>query len=61
MDSDEAARSFEIARNPSAVESADVETLGSDETRLLFHRVSLPTHYVGDQLLFVILKNGKGT
>ena len=55
MDSDEAARSLEIAGNPRAVKRADVKTLSGDLTRLLFHSIRLPTHDVGDQLFFVIL------
>ena len=55
MNSDETSSRFEISGNTGAVEGADVETLGGDLTRLLLHGVRLPSHDVGDQLLFVIL------
>lgn len=55
MNADEAPSCFEIAGNPSAVEGADIETFGGDLTSLLFNSICLPAHYVGDQLLFVIL------
>ena len=59
MNPDKAARGFEIARNPGAVEGAYVETFSSNLARLLFYSIGLPTHYVGDQLLLVILKGEK--
>jgi len=58
MNPDKAARGFEIARNPGAVEGAYVETFSSNLARLLFYSIGLPTHYVGDQLLLVILSQG---